>query len=403
MLTAKQTEYLNCANSRLNILWGSVRSGKTFVQNLKWIHYCQTGPVGNLVLCGKTERTIKRNVIEPIKEILGNNAYTRQGEFWIGKRKCDVVGVNDARAEEKIRGATLAGAGCDEISLYPESFFDMLRTRLSVPGAQLFGTSNPDSPYHWLKTQYLDNPDLDLYQSQFTLDDNAENLDPAYIADLKNNTYGLFYRRYILGEWVLADGLVYDMFDTQTSENSHGCKTIISVDYGIANPTCFLKIRFNDNHKIVVTDEYYYDYQKTGKQKTDSELAAGLTEFIGNDPITAVYIDPSALSFVNEVKKLRLRVKSVDNEVIPGIAFLSRMFGNRILWVSDKCNNTLRQLTTYSWDPKKQLQGIDAPIKKDDHAMDALRYGVYSHFKNYSPFPQVLSSPVRVNKYVGYR
>lgn len=403
MITDKQIEFLKNCNKRLNILWGSVRSGKTFIQNLNWINYCKNGAAGNLVICGKTERTIKRNIIEPIKEILGNNARTGQGEFWIGNRKCDIVGANDERAEEKIRGATLAGAYCDEISLYPKSFFDMLTTRLSISGAKLFGTTNPDSPYHWLKTEYLDNTALSIYHAKFTLDDNAVNLDPDYLADLKSKTFGLFYKRYILGEWVLAEGVVYDMFQTLTNEDFKGRQTIIAIDYGIANPTCFLKIKFNDNTKIVVTDEYYYDYKITNKQKTDSELASDLTRFIGSDIITAIYIDPSALSFINEVKKLRLRVKDADNDVIPGIAFVSQLLGLQWLWVHRRCKNLVKQLGIYSWDPKKQKEGIDKPLKTEDHACDAMRYGIYSHFKKYARITTPFTGQVnKTEKYANY-
>jgi PBSX family phage terminase large subunit len=404
MITEKQVNFLKNCNKRINIRWGSVRSGKTFIQNLNWISYCKNGPVGNLVICGKTERTIKRNIIEPVKEILDKEAYTKQGEFWIGNRKCDIVGANDERAEEKIRGATLAGAYCDEISLYPQSFFDMLDTRLSIPGAKLFGTTNPDSPHHWLKKNYLDNPNKSIYHAKFELNDNADNLDPIYLQDLKSKCSGLFYRRYILGEWVLAEGVVYDMFGkdcivTETPQCNH---TIIGIDYGIANPTCFVKIQFDDNEKVYVTDEYYYDYKKNNKQKTDTELADDLIHFIGNDKVT-VYVDPSALSFIVELKKRRLRVKNADNNVLNGIAFISQYFHNKHLYIKKQCDILIKQLGIYSWDQKAQIQGIDKPLKIEDHACDAMRYAIYSHFQKYAriiiPFSGKIIQTV---KYVGY-
>lgn len=405
MITKKQIEFLKNCNSRFNFLWGSVRSGKTFITNLKWIQYCKTAPEGNLLMSGKTERTLKRNVLDPIANILGNDFHYGNGEVVIGGRKCDIVGVNDSRSEERIRGATLAGAYCDEISLYTENFFDMLATRLSVKGSQLFGTSNPDSPYHWFKTQYLDNTARDIYHIQFLLDDNIENLDPLFVKDLKDSYSGLFYKRFILGEWVLAEGLIYDMFNDDNivkHDDRTYQHTIIGIDYGMSNPCVFLKIKFNDNQRVIISDEYYHEYKN--QVITDSDLADDLLKFCEGDKITAVYVDPSAVSFINELKKRRFRVREADNSVLPGLAFCSQMFNKKHLLISEKCKETLKERSLYSWDTKSQLKGEDKPLKQHDHACDAFRYPVYTYFSKYSNFSKIVSGKAggRLDKYAGY-
>lgn len=398
MISQKQLQTIQQANKFINIAHGAVRSGKSVALNYLWIAYCKHGPPGELAMVGKTERTLKRNIIKPLSSMLGSDLKYNQGtgELYIGKRVCYVYGANDERSADKIQGATLAGALCDEISLYPQSFWEMLITRLSVPGAQLFGTTNPDSPYHYLKIDWLDNPAIDLFQIKYNIDDNPF-LDGDYVHRLKTSFKGIFYKRYILGEWVLAEGVIYDMFsDENVVDNGAGQYTIIGVDYGISNPTVFLKLKFNDASKITVTDEYYY---KSDKQKTDTELADAFDKFTAGEQIMAVYCDPSALSFITELKKRRYRIKDADNDVLSGISTVSTMFGNRNLFVAEKCENLRRELSVYSWDSKAQLKGEDKPLKEHDHAPDALRYAVYSHFKNYSAFPVVLSTSKRKNKY----
>jgi len=214
----KQINSLVNSTARINIWEGAVRSGKTFVSIIRWLSFLANweGQNQNFLMVGKTERTLKQNILDPIQDLVGEKNFKLSrgtGEVYIYGIRCYIVGANDERAEGKIRGLTLAGAYCDEITLYPESFFKMLLSRLSVPGAKLFGTTNPDSPFHWLKTDYLDREgELDLKRFHFVLDDNP-NLPPEYVENLKKEYTGVWYKRFILGEWVLAEGLVYDMFN----------------------------------------------------------------------------------------------------------------------------------------------------------------------------------------------
>lgn len=378
-LSKKQIFFIKKSLNWINIAHGAVRSGKSVAVNYRWIQYCHTGPPGDLLMIGKTERTLHRNIINPIIELLGKSAKYKggAGEFYIGSRRCYVVGANDERAEQKIKGLTAAGAYADEISTYPKSFFDMLLTRLSVTDAKLFGTTNPDSPYHWLKTDYLDNPDLNLYQNHFEIDDNPF-LSSEFISNLKNSFSGIFYKRNILGLWVLAEGVVFDMF----SDKRHVIDTsdfvfdhyTIGIDYGIANPTVFLKTgHIADKHYVV--SEYY-----NTERKTDSQMADDLVRFIGDDNVTGINIDPSALSFITECSQKGLPVYSADNAVLTGISFISNMFEQGKLFIDVHCENLKNELMTYSWDKKAQLQGIDKPLKQHDHAPDALRYDLFTSY-----------------------
>ena len=212
----KQIESYTESNARLNLWEGAVRSGKSYVCLMRFLKELKDGPKGAYIICGRTERTIKRNIIDPIFSILGENIHYRQGigELKILGKKVYLVGASDERAEGKIRGATFAGALIDEVSLIPESFFQMLLSRLSVRDSKLFATTNPDSPFHWLKVKFLDREkELNLTRFHFKLDDNPS-LSEQFIDDIKKEYSGLWYKRFIEGLWVLAEGAIYDFFDT---------------------------------------------------------------------------------------------------------------------------------------------------------------------------------------------
>jgi PBSX family phage terminase large subunit len=385
----KQLDVIAKADARLNILDGSVRSGKTISSLVAWIYFVKQAPPGELLMVGKTERTLKRNILDPLEQIVGtrNFKYNRGlGEVHLLGRRIYVAGANDERSEGKIRGMTLAGAYCDELSLYPESFFTMLLSRLSVGGARLLGTTNPDSPYHWLKAQYLDRAgELDLRHWHFTLDDNL-NLDPAYVEALKKEYTGLWYKRFILGLWVLAEGAVYDMWDedkyTRPAPEDLG-RFIVAIDYGTSNPCTFGLYGWNNSLKPVVhlTREYWHDARVAGRQKTDAEYADDFKDWLGDVRPEAIYVDPSAASFIAELRKRGYRVRDADNEVIDGIRFVASMLTQERFFIDPSCKNTIKEFSAYVWDPKAQLKGEDKPLKQNDHAMDRNRYALYSHFQ----------------------
>ena len=216
-LSRKQQEAFLFSTARVNILEGPVRSGKSFTAILKWLDFCATGPAGPLVICGRTDKTIQRNIILPLQDLVGRALiYKRgRGEVHLSNRVMHVVGADNEASEAKIRGSEFAGALIDETSLMPESFFKMLLSRLSIPGAQLFASTNPDGPYHWLKRDFIDREsELDLKVFSFKITDNPS-LSEKFIEDLSKEYRGLWHKRFIEGKWVLAEGAVYDFFDQE--------------------------------------------------------------------------------------------------------------------------------------------------------------------------------------------
>lgn len=219
--TDKQNEFIRALKhdklKRLNILEGSVRSGKTWISLIAWAVWVASRPKDYLyMMCAKSLQTLKRNCLLPLQELVGEKHFkfslsTKEGVLF--GRKIMLEGANDQRSEGKIRGITLGGAYCDELTLFPKDFFAMLLSRLSEPGAKLIATTNPDVPTHWLLTEYLKNENLsdDLFRMFFHIDDNTT-LDKGYVSSLKKEYTGVYYDRFILGKWVVANGAIYKVF-----------------------------------------------------------------------------------------------------------------------------------------------------------------------------------------------
>lgn len=385
----KQARSILESTARINIWEGSVRSGKTVASIIRWLDYAVNGPPGELLMVGKTERTLKRNILDVIEELVGQNDYRYNrgmGEAYIMGRRIYVAGANDERAETKIRGLTLAGAYGDELSLWPESFWTMLLSRLSVRGAQVFGTTNPDGPYHWLKANYLDREDqLNLRSWHFTLDDNPH-LDPEYVKDLKREYTGLWHQRYIEGLWVLAEGAVYDMFDEQRHAvdilPSHLGQWVVGVDYGTTNPCVFLLLG-TDGRRWYQTKEYYWDAVERGRQKTDAQYADDMIAWLDGLRPRSIYVDPSATSFIAELRRRGLPVAGADNAVLPGIQTVSKLLADDRLFIHRSCTHSLQEFGAYTWDAKAQQRGEDKPLEQHDHAHDARRYALHTTLGRY--------------------
>jgi len=396
-LSNKQIESYRESKARINIFEGPVRAGKSFIALLRWLDFCSSGPKGPLIICGRTDKTIKRNIISPLQEIVGNDVQYSigKGEVTLYNRTMYVVGANDDRAEAKIRGSEFAGALLDEASLLPENFFKMLLSRLSIPESKLFCSTNPDSPYHWLKRDFIDREkELDLKVFSYSIHDNPT-LTKKYIDDLSAEYQGLWYKRYILGEWVLADGAVYDFFD----EELHTIQMppapadyyIVGVDYGTTNPCVFTLIGYNPGvyPNMWLEKEYYYDSKKELRQKSDYDYALDMMEFIRGYNVKRIYIDPSAASFKQELRRNGIfNVTDAINDVIPGIRFVGQLISNGTLKICSNCVETIKEFSNYLWDSKASERGEDKPIKKNDHLMDSIRYQCYTHFFNKNLRPE---------------
>jgi PBSX family phage terminase large subunit len=394
LFSAKQLAAISQTNARLNFLCGAVRSGKTVAANVRLLDMIATQPPGNAVITGYTERTIDHNVLQPLEKIVGqrNYFYNRGlGEVTICGRKLFVVGASDSRAKDRIRGDTLSFAYVDEGTLIPEDFFKMLLSRLSLPGAKLISTTNPDSPYHYLYRNYINNPALNKTVFNFKLEDNL-NLDPTYVRELKLE-YGppgsLWYKRFIEGLWVLASGVIYDQFDEAMIVDylpELVCHWV-GIDYGTSNATTFLHTALGADNRLYICDEYYHsgmptDQNQLAKQKSPSQYSAEFRQWYHslNCYIRKIYCDPAAAAFITQLWQDGVHgVAKAKNDVLEGIGLVSSLIGADMIRVHRSCTNTINELGTYSWDPKAQLLGIDKPAKINDHCMDNLRYQVYSN------------------------
>jgi PBSX family phage terminase large subunit len=376
----------------INILEGAVRSGKTWSLHPK-ILYCCTYDVGGLkVITGVSKQSVHNNVLHDLFDIVGskNYSYNRSsGALRIFDSDWLVIGAKDEGSERYIRGITIGVAICDELSLMPKSFFQMLLSRMSPPGSRLYGTTNPDSPYHWLKSEYLDNSGLrssrTLWSNHFTMADNP-NLTSHFIESQRRLYSGFFYKRFIEGLWIVAEGAIYkdswsDELLYDLRDEPGGLKTrightqrIIAVDYGTINPMVFLDI-YDDGKIFWVTREYYWDSGAEMRQKTDAEYADDLVEFIGEENNAKVIVDPSAASFKVELIKRGIWQVDADNEVNEGIRISAMALNQRLVrFCRERTPRTIQEMQTYAWDRKAALRGEELPLKSHDHGPDAFRY-----------------------------
>lgn len=367
---------------RINLLEGSVSSGKTWISLVLWAFWVKTQPQENLyMMCAKSLTTLKRNCLLLLQDLVGENNFTfsisaKEGQLF--GRKILFEGAADERAESKIRGITLQGAYCDELSQFPRGFFTMLLSRLRLPNAKLFATTNPENPAHWLKVEYIDRKnDLDMLDVKFLLDDNST-LPPDYVENVKREYVGVFYERFILGLWVSAEGMIYPMYRDAIAEVPQTPieAKCLSIDYGTQNP--FAAIYWEKHGGVwYAVEEYYYSGRATRTQKTDDEYGQDLDNFV--KPYLLDYerletiIDPSAASFIALLKKKYSwsSVRKAKNEVEDGIRETASAMHRGLIKFSPTLKNWRKEIESYVWE-----EDIEKPVKENDHLMDAMRYFV---------------------------
>ena len=327
------------------------------------------------MIVGVSRSTIQRNVLEQLFQLIGGNPPpSKNTECRVFGRNVYLIGAHDEGSVRNIQGSTLCCAYVDEATCIPQPFFKMLLSRLSASGAKLFATCNPEGLSHWLKKDFIDRAkDLDLSHWHFVLDDNPS-LDEDYKRNLKNEYQsGVWYRRLILGEWVSGLGVIYDGFDQDniyTEPKNNPLYKIAAIDYGTINPTCCLIAAINPKvwPQICIQKELYYDPAKSGRSKSDAELALDIKQFVQYESIRTLYIDPAAASLKIELRNLDLPVVDADNDVLKGIQIVSKFINGKNLLVHKGCKNLIEQLQSYEWDPKAADRGEDKPIKRQDHA-----------------------------------
>lgn len=396
----KQLDFINTSTARLNIADGAVRSGKTIACSVRWLTYMATGPQGDLAMLGKTRDTLQRNVLNTIFDIVGDSNWhwvnKQSGELILLGRRIWCFGAANEEAESKLRGATFAGALCDEVNLYPENVFKQLLARLSVTDAKCFVNCNPESPAHWFYTGYVINGDIrDKKRWQFKMEDNLS-LSPSYIADLKSEYSGVWYDRMIEGKWVVAEGLIYDMFDNKVhvvhnALSKIGCNPnsitwLVACDYGTSTVMSWGLYAVTPKGLVVKVKEFYYDATKERKQQTDSWFGRKFQVWLEGIEPWMVYCDPSASSWKAELRMRGYRVKNANNDVINGIRTVGRMLSEKSYIIDDSCVNTIKEYHSYVWDNKAQLVGVDKPLKQFDHAVDTDRYVLTSSEVNVNAY-----------------
>lgn len=380
---------------------GTVRSGKTVACSLGFLMWSMESFSGvNFGLCGKTIKSFERNVLSNIKiacQYLGYTLHHNKSDNLLtisspngAQNFYYIFGGNDESSQDLIQGITLAGILFDEVVLMPESFVNQGIARCSVDGAKVWMNCNPEGTTHYIKRRFIDNHVKRGYiYSHFDMEDNLT-LSAERRQFYEKQWTGLFYRRFILGEWCLADGLVYQIFNPDKMvfdgaiDYRDYAELIASYDYGIQNATAFLMMGYNVKAGTVdVIKGWSYSGRENTVQKTDDELYEDLLAFVGDcDRVLEVYGDPSATSFHSLIrKKKRFRDRNADNEVLDGISFVSQLMSMGQLRIHASCTDLIRELQGYAWDSEKsEREGRDVVLKVDDHSCDALRYGVYSYY-----------------------
>lgn len=391
MISEKQMKILAFPYTKYEaiICDGAIRSGKSSIMMWAFVKWGMMNFDGQrFAICGKSVDSCIKNVIQPfIAMSLARETYRLRWrridkvlEVQNGNitNLFEVFGGKDESSFALIQGRTLAGVLLDEVALQPRSFVEQALARCSVTGSRFWFNCNPGPPSHWFYQEWIKKTERHkALHLHFLLEDNPA-LDPEIVERYKNTYAGVFYRRYILGEWCVADGLVYPMFDKSkhiATEQYSGGVYYISIDYGTLNPTAMGLWQLR-NGKAVMLKEYYYDGRKQKRQKTDEEYADDLEAFAEGYQIERVIVDPSAASFKETLRRRgKFAVLDANNAVLDGIRLTgSLLLAGRILFDAS-CENTFDEFGSYCWDEKKET---DAVVKESDHAMDMIRYFVYT-------------------------
>lgn len=384
---------------KITIECGSVRSGKTWSLQPKILRAsssrCKIG--GRKIVFGASKETIYRDVLCDLIDVIGTRNFSRNkqtGDFTVCGTPWQCICAKDERSEMFLRGATIGVAIGNELTVLPQSFFQMLLSRLSPPGARLYGTTNPDNPFHWLKTDVIDNDQMlaagDLEYIHTTMDDNP-NLTREFIQQTKRQFTGIFYRRFVNGEWVAGEGGIYAGAFTEDLLYDDVTRPIgllgqggyvdrwIPGDYGTANATCFYDV-IDDGQTYWIDDEYYWDSRVEQVQKTDKQYIDDLEEFkrkqSGRERAQVV-IDPSAASLKAEMTQRAIWHCDGRNDVLDGIRVLASLFAQKKIRIHRRCKHLIKQLESYVWDDKACKRGEEKPVKSNDHGPDAIRIWAY--------------------------
>lgn len=371
---------------------GSIRSGKTVCETLGfflWAMHCFHQK--NFICAGKTIHSFDRNVWSWVKPLLFARGYliTEKRDrnlatinYGLKENYFYIFGGKDESSQDLIQGITAAGALFDEVALMPESFVNQATGRCSVTGSKFWFNCNPEEPTHWFKEKWIDKAlDKKLLYLHFTMDDNLS-LSNEIKERYKSLYTGVFFKRYILGQWVMAEGVIYDMFSVEShcyevcpQDSCQLGMKWVSIDYGTTNPLAGL-LCIDDEKDVWIDSEYYFDSKKEGYQKTDEQYVDDLEKWLTDlgyiDEVMGFVVDPSAASFILTLKQRGYRVIEADNSVLDGIRNTSTMLYRKLLHINKKCINLIKEIQGYVWEPNSDQK--EKPKKVKDHACDSLRY-----------------------------
>lgn len=376
---------------------GSIRSGKTVAMIDSFMMWSlSTFTHQSFIIAARSAGALKRNILQPMFQILTAKgigySYNRSENYVIvGNNTYYCFGAANEASQDVMQGLTAAGAYADEAALFPQSFIEQMIARCSIEHSKIWMNCNPESPYHFIKTDFIDKAEEKyILHLHFTLNDNLS-LTESIKSRYKRMYTGLWFKRMILGLWVMADGIIYDMFGEENLYNDESRPTdlysqstrYITIDYGTTNPMVFLDI-YDDGTTLWADKEYYYDSKVKHVQKTDGQYMEDLKEFLDGEYPTAIIIDPSAASFKVLLQKNGYRVLNAKNDVNDGIRVVSTMLNRKFIRVHENCTNMRTEFSSYMWDEKAaQNQGKEQPLKQKDHSMDALRYLVNTIIKKW--------------------
>lgn len=397
--SVKQKQVLTwwCPNSPVKdkdgiIADGAIRSGKTLCMSLSYVLWAmESFNQQNFGMAGKTIGSFRRNVLFWLKMMLVSRGYSvvdhRSDNLIVVSKGTTtnyfyIFGGKDERSQDLIQGITLAGMFFDEVALMPESFVNQATGRCSVTGSKFWFNCNPDNPRHWFKVNWVDKcKEKNIIYLHFTMDDNlslSEKIKERY----RSMYVGVFFKRYILGLWCVAEGLVYSMFSEERhvkKEHMTGALTyVVSVDYGTVNPFSAGLWAFDGWHSQREA-EVYYNSREVGKRVDDEEYYKMLKKLIGNRRVECIIVDPSAASFIEVIKKYNeYSVMGADNDVLDGIRVVTTMLNKDMISVHEDCKDNIKEYGLYVWDEEK---GDDVVIKENDHSMDDTRYYCYTFLR----------------------
>ncbi len=404
MYTKKQAELLSRLKEgslkRINILHGSVRSGKTYISLVLWAFWILTMPKDKMYLmAAKTLTALKRNCLDLLTELVGKEHFTYSlttKEGFLFGRRIILEGASDLRSEGKIRGLSLSGAYCDEVTLFPEDFFTMLLSRLSDPGAKLFATTNPDNPAHFIKRNYIDREkELDLAVFPFTVDDNTF-LPPDYVESLKKEYTGVFYRRYIEGLWVAAEGAVYREFADDPApfitENVPAISfASVGVDFGGSrSATAFVLNGFTPDFKTVVTLDEFYTKRVLSPGELEECFIAFLERNLSKYRIYDAWCDSAESTLIRGLesavlaRKLPVNVRpAMKKPILDRIRFFHYLMSHGKYLILPHCEHVKEALSSAVWDSTASgdVRLDDGTVNVD--SLDALEYAAENYMNDF--------------------